>query len=193
MQRINLTENERIARSISGIENGEHFAMNNENSLDNMLKQEATNKFNQQVDDYNNKLEAHQQLLKDYASKLSDNIAGIECKPLFDKIHVTPFATNPFQKITKEGNIIVDMGGATPTFKSNDSGQIEEEEAYIICGTVVDVGPDVKYVQPGDAVFYIKPNEIDVPLYNTGLKCITERSVIAVINSGLTERFNECK
>ena len=40
---------------------------------------------------------------------------------------------------------------------------------------------------------YIRPNQIDVPLYNTGLKCIDERSIIAVINEGLTQRFNNIK
>ena len=194
MENFNLTNNERILNSAKGIESDNIATiMSNDNDLNTIITREAINKFNQEVETYNEKFEDYTNTLQKAGEALAANINGIECKPLFTKIHVLPYATNPFQKLTQEGGLIVDLGGAAPEYKSNETGEYEEEEAYIIVGNVVEVGPEVKWVKPGDAVMYIRPNQIDVPLYNTGLKCIDERSIIAVINEGLTQRFNNIK
>lgn len=194
MENFNLTNNERILNSAKGIESDNIATiMSSDNDLNTIIKKEAINKFNQEVETYNKKFEDYTNTLQKAGETLAANINGIECKPLFTKIHVLPYTTNPFQKLTQEGGLIVDLGGAAPEYKSNETGEYEEEEAYIIVGNVVEVGPEVKWVKPGDAVMYIRPNQIDVPLYNTGLKCIDERSIIAVINEGLTQRFNNIK
>ena len=77
MKRINgenisnvMSSNEKIARKISGLESGAIF---NAPTVDDMVKQEAKAKFNQQVDDFVEKLDKHEELLTKYAQSLADD------------------------------------------------------------------------------------------------------------------------
>ena len=79
---------------------------------------------------------------------------------------------------------------AVPLYKSNETGQIEEEDAYIHVGTVIEVGPDVKYVRQGDAVMWTAPTEIPIPFYKQGLVLVNEQSIMTAVNEGLSARFN---
>lgn len=189
IERTNFTEQEKLAQRLGGAESDRMISLNSDRDLKKIAEREAVNRYNDSVDEYMEKLDNYKKTLEEDVNKLAANMNNIECKPLYDKIHVVPFATNPFQKIKKDGSIIIDTGGLTPETLSQETGKMEKEEPYIIVGNVIDVGHDVKYVKPGDAVMYIRPNQIAVPLYNTGLMCISERSIIAVINEGLSERF----
>ena len=107
MKRINgenisnvMSSNEKIARKISGLESGAIF---NAPTVDDMVKQEAKAKFNQQVDDFVEKLDKHEELLTKYAQSLADDLNGVECKPLYEGILIKPFEENPFQRIKREG------------------------------------------------------------------------------------------
>jgi hypothetical protein len=76
-----------------------------------------------------------------------------------------------------------------PTYKSNDSGQWEEEEQFIFQGTVVEVGPEVKWLKPNDIVMWTKPSEVPIPFFRLGLVQVNESRVLCVINDNLNERF----
>jgi hypothetical protein len=79
----------------------------------------------------------------------------------------------------------------TPTYKNTDSGEIEEEKQFIVTGTVIDCGPDVKYLSQGDVVFYRVDTCVPVPFFKQGLVSLAENQIIAVVNEGLTSRFKE--
>ena len=73
------------------------------------------------------------------------------------------------------------------------TGKYEEQKQFIITGCVVEVGPEVKYLQEGDVVYYRVDTAVPVPFLKQGLVSINENQVIAVVNEGLTERFNSVK
>lgn len=189
IERTNFTEQEKLALRLG--HEDRTLQMASEHDLNKIAEREARSRFNDEVEKYNEDFNNQQKVLAKATAKLADKIEHIECKPLFEKIHVVPYATNPFQKLKKEGGVIIDTGGLIPEDFSHESGKMEKEEPYIIVGDVVEVGPEVKYIKPGDTVMYIRPNQIPVPLYNTGIMCISERSIVAVINDGLNKRFNE--
>lgn len=185
------TEKGKIVQQVTGIESeGKMFAMDKE-SIDNITKTQAINKFNEQVDEYTKRFDEYNNAIEEEAKNI--DISKLEIKPYGFYLLIKPFAQNPFQRIKKEGNIITDLGGLVPLYKSNETGQIEEEDAYIHVGTVIEVGPDVKYVRQGDAVMWTAPTELPIPFYKQGLVTVVEQNIKAIINVGLEERFKEIK
>lgn len=189
-QRMIMTQEEKMAQDILGA-NGTSFHMG-ENKIEDLFEKERANKFNNQVDAYAERLEKHVKGLKEASENIS-NIENVEIKPMFNRILFTPFKQNPFQRITVENGIITDMGGLAPEFKNMDNGKVEEMEQMILTGAVQEVGPEVKYVVPGDVIMYRKETGMPVPFFKQGLMCIAETQVISVINEGLENRFNEIK
>ena len=193
--RLELTESEKIAQSIVGLESeGIRMNMADNQSIEEMIDREKAVKFTDQVDKYIDKFDKHANILKEYAESFNENMNSIEIKPMFARILVKPFEQNPFQKIKRsDSGIIIDMGGMAPTYKSSDTGEWEEEKQFIVTGTVIDCGPDVKYLNQGDVVFYRVDTSVPVPFFRQGLVSLAENQIIAVVNEGLTDRFNEKK
>ena len=189
--RLNLTNSEKIAQSLTGIES-DAIRMNMAEDIDTIIEREKKNTFNEQVDKYVERFDKHSELLKQYAESFNENMGTIEIKPLHSRILVKPFEHNPFQKITQtESGIIIDTGGFAPEVKNSDTGEMEEAKQFIITGTVVDCGPEVKYLEPGDVVFFRRDTILPVPFFKQGLACLNENQVIATVNEGLSERFNK--
>lgn len=189
-ERIAMNSNEKLARTVSGLEGGaKHFVVNGE-SAEELLKKEAANKINQKIDDMQQRLEDHENLVGKYAEKFNSEFDQTEIKVIYNNVLVKPYAQNPFQRITvSKSGIITDLGGYAPQYKSNETGEVEEEESMIHVGEVVDAGPECKYVKEGDVVYWTKPSEVPVPFFKQGLVYINETRVMVVINEGLTDRF----
>ena len=107
---------------------------------------------------------------------------------------IQPFEKNPFQQIKiSEGGIITDLGGLTPQYKSNETGEVEEEQQFIKVGTVVETGLKCEFLKPGDIVFYTIASEVMVPFFRQGFVVVAEPRIIAVVNCELTKRRDELK
>lgn len=184
-----LNQNEKIALMTTGIEGtGEHFLINGEEA-NKTLQREKQQKFNAAVDEYVDKFEKYNQMLGDYAKNLSEDINGLEIMPMGNYALIKPFDNNPFQqiKVSKSG-IITDLGGMAPTYKSNETGEFEEEQQYIKVGTVIETGYKCEYLKTGDIVFYTIASECMVPFFKQGFVVVAEPRIIAVVNEKLTER-----
>lgn len=192
--RLKLTENEKVATTIMG-ENPEYPLFNmGERSIDKMIQRDQTNKFNNEVEKYNAQLEENNKTLQEAQKEVSYDINKAEIKPMFARIIVKPFKVNPFQKMKVEGSIIVDAGGYTPHAEINPmTGKYEEQKQFIVTGCVVEIGPEVKYLQEGDVVYYRVDTSVPVPFLKQGFVSLNENQVIAVVNEGLSERFNKVK
>ena len=189
-ERIFLTENEKIAQEAIGFNDHVKFNMQ-ENNIDNILSKEKANKFNSQVDAYKEALEENNKKTEQAQKEVPYDIEKAELKPMFSRIIVKPLAHNPFQKVQMQGSLIVDAGGYTPHAEFNPvSGQYEEQKEFIVTGCVVEVGPETKYLKEGDVVYYRRDTVVPVPFFKQGLVSLAENQVIAVVNEGLTERFN---
>ena len=169
-----------VARMISGMDSGEHFELG---------KKENENTFNQQVDNYLDKFEKHSNELEKYAKELSNDLNGLEVMPLYGYVLIEPFRQNPFQKLNvTESGFIKDLGGAAPTYKSEEDGEIHEEQQYIKVGTVIETGHKCEFLKQGDIVMYPVPAEIPVPFYKFGWVAVNENRILAVVNEGLSQR-----
>lgn len=183
-----LNGNEKLALELIGMEGeGNPFTVNNE-TAGQILNSEKIEQFNSGVNQYVDKFEKHSAALKEYAEKLSEDMNGLEIMPMGNYVLIKPFDVNPFQQIKVENGIITDLGGLTPSYKSNETGEIEESEQYIKVGTVIETGYDCKFIQTGDVVFYTIASEVPVPFFRQGFVTVAEPRVIAIVNEKLTER-----
>ena len=189
-ERLYLTENEKLAQAATGL--GDHIKFNmQENNIDTIIKKEKANKFNSQVDAYKEALEENNKKTEQAQNEVQYDIEKAELKPMFSRIIVKPLAHNPFQKVQMQGSLIVDAGGYTPHAELNPvSGQYEEQREFIVTGCVVEVGPETKYLKEADVDYYRRDTVVPVPFFKQGLVSLAENQVIAVVNEGLTERFN---
>lgn len=174
-----------VARAVS---NGNDLYADDQ-MLDNIAATEAKSKLAQAVADKEEDLKKHEDLLKKYHDEMVSDLNQCEIVPAYSNVLIKPYDTNPFQEIKRVGSIIVDTGGYAPEYKSTDTGEWEEEKQMIGVATVIETGPECKYVKPGDAVFYQKISGIPIPFYKQGFYSINEHSILQVVNVGLTKRM----
>lgn len=191
--RIKLTENEKKAISLTSDPTATMINMS-ENTIDNIIERENSIKFNNQVEAYNEQLEKNYKEFKESVDDVQYDINKAEIKPMFSRLIVKPFKQNPFQQMKVKNGLIIDAGGYTPHTQLNPiTGKYEEQNQFIVTGCVVEVGPDTKYLQEGDVVYYRIDTAVPVPFFKQGFISIDEKQIIAVVNEGLTERFNSVK
>ncbi|MCI7207080.1 MAG: co-chaperone GroES [Clostridium sp.] len=192
--RLYSTENEKIAKELLGTDSNFTSVNMKENSLDSLIKKEKARKFNSEVEKYNEKLEQNNKDFKESQDKVEYDISKAEIKPMFSRILVQPFKVNPFQKMKVENGLIIDTGGYTPHTQLNEqTGRYEEQKQFIVTGCVVEVGPEVKYLKEGDVIFYRVDTAVPVPFFKQGFVSLAESQIIAVVNEGLQDRFNNIK
>ena len=192
--RLYLTENEKISKELLGTDSNFTSVNMKENSLDSLIKKEKARKFNSEVEKYNEKLERNNKDFEESQDKVEYDISKAEIKPMFSRILVQPFKVNPFQKMKVENGLITDTGGYTPHIQLNEqTGRYEEQKQFIVTGCVVEVGPEVKYLKEGDVIFYRVDTAVPVPFFKQGFVSLAESQIIAVVNEGLQDRFNNIK
>ena len=192
--RLYSTENEKIAKELLGTDSNFTSVNMKENSLDSLIKEEKARKFNSEVEKYNEKLEQNNKDFEESQDKVEYDISKAEIKPMFSRILVQPFKVNPFQKMKIENGLIIDTGGYTPHTQLNEqTGRYEEQKQFIVTGCVVEVGPEVKYLKEGDVIFYRVDTAVPVPFFKQGFISLAENQIIAVVNEGLQDRFNNIK
>ena len=192
--RLYSTENEKIAKELLGTDSNFTSVNMKENSLDSLIKKEKARKFNSEVEKYNEKLEQNNKDFEESQNRVEYDISKAEIKPMFSRILVQPFKVNPFQKMKVENGLIIDTGGYTPHTQLNEqTGRYEEQKQFIVTGCVVEVGPEVKYLKEGDVIFYRVDTAVPVPFFKQGFVSLAESQIIAVVNEGLQDRFNNIK
>ena len=192
--RLYSTENEKIAKELLGTDSNFTSVNMKENSLDSLIKKEKARKFNSEVEKYNEKLEQNNKDFEESQDKIEYDISKAEIKPMFSRILVQPFKVNPFQKMKIENGLIIDTGGYTPHTQLNEqTGRYEEQKQFIVTGCVIEVGPEVKYLKEGDVIFYRVDTAVPVPFFKQGFVSLAENQIIAVVNEGLQDRFNNIK
>ena len=185
---------EKLAMDLAGESTTRIMALDGTTAED-VINKRNTEKFNEMVDAYTEKFQEHSTNIERFAERINENVNNIEIMPLGCYVLVKQFNENPFQRIVRDSKsgLIIDTGGLKPQYKNTDNGEIEEEESFILVGVVQEVGPECKYLQPGDAVFYTKNSCVPVPFYKQNLIQVSETRILAVVNDSLTERFNKIK
>lgn len=191
--RLNMTNAEQLAFKMSDGKDYKSFNMN-ENSIDSLIQKEKSIKFNEQLDKFQETMEKNNNEVKDAQEQLSYDANKAEIKPMFCRVIVKPFKQNPFQKMEVSNGIITSTGGYTPHTELNPiTGKYEEQKQFIVTGYVVEVGPEVRYLQEGDVIYYRVDTAVPVPFFKQNLISLDEKQIIAVVNENLSQRFNNLK
>ena len=187
-----LSENEKIAMRVAGESTSRITTLDGRDAKD-IIAERNVKKFNEEVDSFAEKFEKHSTNLTEFADKVNKNVENIEIMPIGNYVLVKQFDENPFQRIVKDSKsgLILDLGGQKPQYKNTDNGEIEEEEQFIKVGVIQEVGPECKWCEPTDTVFYTKNSAVPVPFYKQGLILVNETRILSVVNEGLTNRFKK--
>ena len=168
---VTYTMNDELAEKLQALENSKTYIDSVSNYVD-------------KIEKYSQELVKNSEVIKE----------DFEILPMFGYVLVKPFKNNPFQtvRVSKSG-IITDLGGMAPEYKSNETGEYEQEDQFIRTGVVYETGHKCEFVKKGDIVFYTKASEVPVPFFKQGLYAVAESRLMAVVNSNLTQRKNEIK
>ena len=117
--------------------------------------------------------------------EINSKLETLELMPMINKVIILPYPRNPYRQLIK-GNIIVDYDG---TFKNPDTGEMDKSGEFVGCAKVIEVGPECKYLQIGDDIYYDTRTTYPVPFMSLGYKLTSEPQVICVLNEGFKQRF----
>ena len=119
-------------------------------------------------------------------AEINKKLETLEMLPMMNKIILQPYPVNPYRKVV-EGSLIVDYTGA---FKNPDSGEDDKLQELVGCAKIIEVGPECKYLKPGDDVYYDTRTVYPVPFMSMGYRLTSEPQILCVLNEKLKERFN---
>lgn len=128
-----------------------------------------------------------EELLQDNATTIiENNLDGIyegECEliPCNAAVIIKPYDVNPYRKIDTTASGLIIGIESDKTYKSNETGEIEQNNEVIRCGKVVAVGPACKNVEVGDDVYFTTFSMTVIPFRKQGLVAVTENLLICRI------------
>lgn len=105
------------------------------------------------------------------------NNDDVEIVPCNTNVIVKFYEENPYRYVETTENGLI-LGIEAINHKSNDSGEIEENQPGIVCAKVIAIGPDCKNVQIGEDVYISTFTSVPVPFRNKGYRAITEQNII---------------
>lgn len=117
---------------------------------------------------------------------VENNLEGIfdgeaEIIPINANVLIQPYETNPYRNIETTASGIVVGVESSKTYKSNETGEIEQNNQIIKVGKVLKAGPACKNVEIGDDVFYTTFSEAKIPFRKKGFVVIGENLIICRI------------
>lgn len=118
--------------------------------------------------------------------EIEAKLERLEILPLGSRIILLPYVKNPYRKVVSEGGILIDYDGS---FVNPDTGEKDKLPQGIVCGQVIEVGPECKWVKPGDDIYYDSRTTLPIPFYSQGYHTLAEQQVLCVLNESLKERF----
>lgn len=101
--------------------------------------------------------------------------------PVNTGVLIKPYEENPYRKIeTTESGLIVGIE-STKRYKSNETGEYEDNEQLITCGKVIAIGNQCKNVNVGDDVYFPKHIANPIPFRKMGYYMISEQNIFCII------------
>lgn len=116
----------------------------------------------------------------------------LEIMPVGSYVMFKLYTENPYEQILQ-----TDSGLILPAFDgkelSRETGQMEKDQKAIEIGHVIEVGPDVVNIKPGDDIMLRAGMLLPVPFLRQGFWVTGQNNVLIVINKGLKDRFETYK
>ena len=126
-------------------------------------------------------------MLNDTAKTIVENntedvcMDDVDIIPVNANVLIQPYLRNPYRYIeTTASGLIVGIE-SSKTYKSNETGEIEQNNEVVKCGKVIAVGPACKNVEVGDDVYYTTYSEAKLPFRKKGYVIVGEGLLICRI------------
>lgn len=118
----------------------------------------------------------------DAKNVIRKNVNGIkenevDLIPGMDGILLTIYEENPYRYVEKTKSGLIIGIESSKKYVSNETGEMEENDEYIVCGHVIAVGPETRHVRVGDDVYFAKHLALTVPFRKKGYYIINERNI----------------
>ena len=129
----------------------------------------------------------YDQLLENTANNIIENnldgicLDEVDLCPCNATLIVEPYSVNPYRRIDTTASGLIIGIESDKTYKSNETGEIEQNTEVIKCGKVIAKGPDCKNVEIGDDVFYTTYSSTPIPFRKLGYIAISETLLICRI------------
>lgn len=126
-------------------------------------------------------------MLNDTAKTIIENnmedvcMDDVEIVPTNANVLVQPYIRNPYRYIETTASGLIVGVESSKTYKSNETGEIEQNNEVIKCGKVLAVGPACKNVNVGDDVYYTTYSEAKLPFRKKGYVIVGEGLLICKI------------
>jgi len=124
------------------------------------------------------------QMLENTAKTIVENnmdgvyTGEVDLVPLNANVLIKPYIQNPYRYIETTASGLIVGVESSKTYKSNETGEIEQNTEVIKCGEVIAVGPNCKNVNVGDDVFYTTYSEAKIPFRKKGYVIVGEGLLI---------------
>ena len=128
-----------------------------------------------------------EQMLNDTAKTIVDNnmdgvdMSEVDIIPVNNNVLIQPYIQNPYRYIETTASGLIVGVESSKTYKSNETGEIEQNNEIVKCGKVIAVGPACKNVNVGDDVYYTTYSEAKLPFRKKGYVIVGEGLLICRI------------
>ena len=155
------------------------------------LEREAARKsFNEATDKASKAFQESIDRELEAAKKIKEETVNLEIYPTNGNVLVRLYDKNPWEQIkTTEFGLIIPVYDGS--YKSKETGEKETEDMIISFGEVLEIGPEVKYVKPGDDIIFRNHTQLPAPFLGQSLWIVSQNNVLVVINENLRERFSK--
>lgn len=110
------------------------------------------------------------------------NTEDVSITPCNMGVLIRFYEDNPYRVLsTTKSGLIVGMQ-STQRYKSNETGEMEENDEFVACAKVIAVGPKCENVKVGEDVFVIKHIANPVPFRKQSLYVISESNILCRVS-----------
>ena len=142
---------------------------------------------NGKINDNMEVINEFEQMLNDTAKTIVENnmdgvdMSEVDIVPVNANVLIAPYLQNPYRYIETTASGLIVGVESSKTYKSNETGEIEQNNEVIKCGKVIAVGPACKNVNVGDDVYYTTFSEAKLPFRKKGYVIVGEGLLICRI------------
>ena len=128
-----------------------------------------------------------EKMLNDTAKTIVENnmdgvdMSEVDIIPVNNNVLIQPYLQNPYRYIETTASGLIVGVESSKTYKSNETGEIEQNNEIVKCGKVLAVGPACKNVNVGDDVYYTTYSEAKLPFRKKGYVIVGEGLLICRI------------
>ena len=128
-----------------------------------------------------------EQMLNETAKTIVENnmdgvdMSEVDIIPVNNNVLIKPYLQNPYRYIETTASGLIVGVESSKTYKSNETGEIEQNNEVVKCGKVLAVGPACKNVNVGDDVYYTTYSEAKLPFRKKGYVIVGEGLLICRI------------